>query len=633
VRDEPPEVTGPRLINFLAILKFPLPPDVEAFKGGLVTGDRNAIYPVLEYVLSKFQALQKRAYLAKFLVNVDVPPEILHEEAVQEVYRSFKELQEEFKETHKVADKMRGTTMAPGELKREITQLTEEKNQLTEKIKTLQRRTAGAEGFKALLEATSTLRREQEVETKLQERMYEQRSALVATERRLVDTQRRLSELRSTERDDVSAEEILANVEKEYETNMQVVQDLLPSTIEKRTATLQALQRALMEPAKTEDDLNTLRRECARSQADIDRLQSEIAEANRKQGEDKLAMFRSQYALLAKKLIQMEEVVDKAKRENERLKREVQSKEARISEVSDPRFMKREDFKAFAAQLRTKTNTFKAMKLEMAEVQQELVVLSRTEQILKSRDHNVEDFLRQLEANKGILGYTSTQAELTKLSMLKATVDDTKGKTLNEISRIVADINVTLRDKKASLAPQIKDLRSVRLQYQELESSYTMAKTTYENAAAGLEAERLRLEQECNHLQEDCLREESRYHHLHSLVTVGEGTLERAAEETKFEAGEGRLLRDFKTWKDLYTNKVAQQQQLSNQLRKQQKDLKENSTASMEQRQMFLDLQRLLACKAKLSKEDAGAPSRRSEDRAGGVLSFDEIGGANVMTL
>jgi hypothetical protein len=43
-------------------------------------------------------------------------------------------------------------------------------------------------------------------------------------------------------------------------------------------------------------------------------------------GEDKLAMFRSQYALLAKKLLQMEEVVDKAKRENERLKREVQSK-------------------------------------------------------------------------------------------------------------------------------------------------------------------------------------------------------------------------------------------------------------------------------------------------------------------
>ncbi len=30
-------------------------------------------------------------------------------------------------------------------------------------------------------------------------------------------------------------------------------------------------------------------------------------------------------------------------------------------------------------------------------------------QILKSRDHNIEEFLRQMEANKGILGYTSTQ--------------------------------------------------------------------------------------------------------------------------------------------------------------------------------------------------------------------------------
>ena len=28
VRDEVPEVTGPRIINFLAVLKFPLPPDM-----------------------------------------------------------------------------------------------------------------------------------------------------------------------------------------------------------------------------------------------------------------------------------------------------------------------------------------------------------------------------------------------------------------------------------------------------------------------------------------------------------------------------------------------------------------------------------------------------------------------------
>jgi intraflagellar transport protein 81 len=47
------------------------------------------------------------------------------------------------------------------------------------------------------------------------------------------------------------------------------------------------------------------------------------------------------------------------------------------------------------------------------------------------------------------------QAALSKLSTLKATVDDTKGKTLTEISRIVSDINQALKDKKNSLAPQV----------------------------------------------------------------------------------------------------------------------------------------------------------------------------------
>ena len=30
-------------------------------------------------------------------------------------------------------------------------------------------------------------------------------------------------------------------------------------------------------------------------------------------------------------------------------------------------------------------------------------------QILKSRDHNMEEFMKQLESRKGILGYTDTQ--------------------------------------------------------------------------------------------------------------------------------------------------------------------------------------------------------------------------------
>jgi hypothetical protein len=133
VRDEAPEATGIRLINFLAVLKFPLPPDNvyvsfpvvthstcvrsswlgvhswelptvvvsagwytpqavlqwcsfvvlacrEPFRNALVAGDRAVIYPVLEYILARFPQLQKRTYLSKFLMAIDIPQDILFDE-------------------------------------------------------------------------------------------------------------------------------------------------------------------------------------------------------------------------------------------------------------------------------------------------------------------------------------------------------------------------------------------------------------------------------------------------------------------------------------------------------------------------------------------------------------------------
>ncbi len=67
-------------------------------------------------------------------------------------------------------------------------------------IKGLQRKTASLDGFKALLDATSALRKEQETETKLQERMYDQRTALSTAERRLADMGRRLGDARAADK-------------------------------------------------------------------------------------------------------------------------------------------------------------------------------------------------------------------------------------------------------------------------------------------------------------------------------------------------------------------------------------------------------------------------------------------------
>ena len=71
----------------LRILKYK-PPDEIAnnFRQGLVEGHKQVIYPVLHWLLSRIPELKKRAYLAKYLVKVDLPPEVSADPDVSEIY-------------------------------------------------------------------------------------------------------------------------------------------------------------------------------------------------------------------------------------------------------------------------------------------------------------------------------------------------------------------------------------------------------------------------------------------------------------------------------------------------------------------------------------------------------------------
>ena len=67
---------------------------------------------------------------------------------------------------------MRQESMNPTELKKEITQLDQEKEQLLTKINTFKTK-SNKQDFKALLDATSKLRKEQEQDAKLAEKERE----------------------------------------------------------------------------------------------------------------------------------------------------------------------------------------------------------------------------------------------------------------------------------------------------------------------------------------------------------------------------------------------------------------------------------------------------------------------------
>lgn len=179
--------------------------------------------------------------------------------------------------------------------------------------------------------------------------------------------------------------------------------------LESRRETLQTLQRILMEPAKSEDDMMDMRRELRGLEGEADQLNQRVAEQQRAAGDSKLAMFRQQGSMVAKSLQQLEEQLDASRQAAEKLRRDIEAKEAKMREICGPRYIPQDASSKYAEELRQKTQEFKVKKMEIAAIRDESVVLARTEQILKSRATNVEEFMQKLESQRGIAGYTGTQ--------------------------------------------------------------------------------------------------------------------------------------------------------------------------------------------------------------------------------
>ena len=571
VRDEPPEAGGPRMCTFLQVLKYPGAAEArghEALGAALCRGDRGALFPVLAYVLPRLPALKKRAYVAKYLLPVELPPEVAHDDGVAALLGEYRALQGEFKETHKALERLTGgggggggggPRATPGELKRDIAQLEDERGQLIEKIASLKRKTGEVRGFAPLLEATSSMRKEQEEEARLAERMAEQRAAVGAAERRYGEVNHRLAETRAHVREDVtSGEAVLAAVRAEVEEGRRLCARVLPASLQARQETLARLQRVLAEPAKSERELGELRARIAAQEAACGALTAQLGAAQKAAGDEKLAMFRQQSALVAKKLAQREEVLEGLRREGAALAREVEARESKLSELSGPKYMRREEFKAYAASLRAKTAQFKALKGALGEVRGETVVLARTEAVLRSRVGDMDGFLRALEEKKGIAGYTAVAGDLERVSKLKASVDESKGATLGEISRIVEDIQRAIEEKKAVLAPRIKALQGARAKYNELQAAYVRERATYESVAVGLEADKAALERQAEAVAGEAVGEGARAHVCAARVEVLTALAARAQEEAGFEAGSGRFMPSFRTQKELYAHKQTQ---------------------------------------------------------------------------
>ncbi|XP_074658114.1 intraflagellar transport protein 81 homolog [Tubulanus polymorphus] len=630
IRDETAEQSAIRLLNILRILKYkPKDNDMSNFRQGLVTGDKSVIYPILTWLLVKKDELKKRAYLAKFLVKIEVPPDFMQEDDIVALYSQYEDHMEQFKDLHKRSEELKKNGLSTGDIKKDIASMEEEKEHLLKRVERLKKKVESNPSATPMLNVARNLRMERDREQKLANQKQEQKNLIMHSDQRLSRLQNQLKDLRQAAVG-ATPEGLLQRLEEETKTNQYIVQDQLPKQVDGRKKVVQDLQQVVSEPAMGQRDLDEIQDKIRQTNSEINELIEKRMRSN-DPIDDKLSLFRQQAAIIARKKEVAAENLREAREEMVKAELELEEKQTVLKESDGGEVLKGDEFKRYVNKLRSKSTVYKKKRQELHEVRAELGVLSRTQEILKQRDDHLNHHLAMVESQKGVTGYRDTQEELEMVSTKKSELDEVKGRTLDEMADMVRKLNMKIQEKKSSLAPIIKELRPMRQKSQELSAIHEEKKAAYDTLSAGLESNRSKLEQEVRGLREEVMAEESRYHYMHSMKNILELQQKRIVDEMKAYVSSDPQEKK-KAFREIYTKKIQEQENLGKGLREKQKMVRENHTSNMVQMKMWKDIERLMECKQKcVKRQQADGGGGYHDDRYAGRQDDDDITGDRLI--
>ncbi|XP_052420374.1 intraflagellar transport protein 81 homolog isoform X1 [Carassius gibelio] len=597
IREEMPEQTAKRMFTLLGMLKYKPPggmSEVSSFRQGLVIGRKPVVHPILHWLLQRIPELKKRAYLARFLVKLEIPAEFLQDDIIAETFHQYEELVGGFKTIHKECEQMKSSGFSTSEIRRDIVAMEEEKDQLIKRVERLKKRVEAVSTHQRMLELARQLRVEKEREESLAHQKQEQKNQLFQAEQRLQRCQIQLRDLQQAAADE-KPESLMKRLEEDIKFNSYMVSEKLPRELENTRKVVQYLQKVASEPALGQAELRELEDKIREINTEINHLIEKRMMRNDPM-DDKLSLFRQQAAIIVRKKETKLEELQEAREELAAVERELNTKSSQARERDGAELIRGDEFKRYVAKMRGKSSTYKKKRQEIAELKVEYGVLQRTQEILRERHTAGQQQLESLEAQRGISGYSDTQEELERVSAIKSELDEMKGRTLDDMSEMVKKLNSVIAEKKSALSPLIKDLRALRQEHAELAPEFEQKKAQYDTCAAGLESNRSKLEQEVRVLREETAQEESRYHHINCMREITESQIERAADQSKIYQSMDLQVRRT-ALREKYIANTAEQESLGKVLRQQVKQVRENQEPNMRQMKMWKDLETLLECK------------------------------------
>ncbi|EAA03674.3 AGAP002293-PA [Anopheles gambiae str. PEST] len=620
VREADPEETNALVMEALRKVQYRPAEDIDdpgAFRRGMVRGEKRLIHPILWWMFEHRERVKKAAYLARFLIPLDLPPEALAMPELGSLWAQYQETMNGFKEAHRAYEQSVHEGTQTRELRNDISAIETEIENVKKRIERTQSRLDKVPQQELLLEAANALRIEKERQKELLQQIDEQRQDL---SRASLVHDRLQKELHNAKQSVQGAtpRNLMDGLVEETQVLEFMVQQKLPQELQQRQSEVQTLQEVIDEPNITRADLQELQQRIDELTRDIQRM-VEGRMADHSTQSDTLGPFRQQAAMVARNKEAAAEQLDQTTKELREVERQLQDRQRQLQDTVGEVILRGEELKQFVSTLRAKSNVYKQQRAELAAVKAEVSDLTQTLENLKSQDPSLSGALSQLAADED--GTVPGGKEDSASRAESPTGGGARGMT--ELARLVDGLQRAVGAARERVTPLSQQLRPLRERVIELKDEMDSKKQTYDALIATLNAESATMQSKITETERAIHKLEQEWQELQLEHERSQLLLEKANEELSAAsaAGSGERV----SLKETLSQQILEQEASLKRLTEEKANLQASKTDRAQQLQMWTDLRKLFEVKIRCLNE--------SKQRGpGGTLSVSR-GGAETFTL
>lgn len=456
IKENDPEETNKTIMECLMKVQYTNEDvDIAVLRRGLVRGDKKIIYPILQWIFDNEDLIIKLAYLAKYLLPLNLPPEALSISEVINLYGQYDIAMEEFKDSHKNYEFAVQEGKKTRELRSDSTAIEGEIENVKKRIERLQSRLDKIPQQELLLEAAKSLRIEKDQQKELQSQIDEQKLGLQRVNVLNDRLQKECHNIRLTTQG-TSPNQMLEAIIEETQVLEFMVKQKLPQELLVRQTEVQILEEVIDEPNITREYLSELQYKVDDVNKELQKL-LEVKMNDKSQQNDALGLgpFRQQAAMIARNKEGAAEQLDQFTKELNEVESQLKDKQQKLQDTVGEVILRGDDLKQFVNTLRAKSNIYKQQRSEIASIKAEANDLTETLDGLKAQDPS-------LALNE------DDNSSIEHSSFVSRPESPVETRGITELSRLVEGLTRAVLGAREKLSPLSQQMRPLRERIAEL---------------------------------------------------------------------------------------------------------------------------------------------------------------------